>query len=88
VRLWWHVAFVALWGILAFGALVAVYYASVSPIDWVLGTSADRVVFSPVLGLATCAPVLVGLAWERVLALSEERAPSGASTVRPTQPTA
>jgi hypothetical protein len=86
VRLWWHVAFVVLWGTLAFIALVAVYYASVSPIDWILGTSADRVVFSPMLGLATCAPALVGLAWERVLASSEERAPSAASAVRPGHP--
>jgi hypothetical protein len=83
VRLWWHVAFVVLWGALAFVGLVGVYYASVSPIDWLLGTSADRVVFSLVLGLATCAPVLVGLAWERVPALSEERAPPTVASVRP-----
>src|SRR5262249_10214639 len=45
-RLWWHAAFVVLWGLLAFGALVGVYYAGTAPIDWHLGTSADRVVLS------------------------------------------
>jgi hypothetical protein len=59
-RLWWHVAFVVLWATLSFVALVGVYYANVAPIDWLLGTSADRVVLSLVLGLATTAPVLVG----------------------------
>jgi hypothetical protein len=66
VRLWWHAAFVGLWGALAFSALVGVYYASTAPIDWHLGTSADRVVFSIVLGLATMAPVLAGSVWERL----------------------
>ncbi len=66
VRLWWHAAFFVVWGGLSFVSLVAVYYASVAPIDWLLATSADRVVFSLVLGLATCAPVLVGAAWEQV----------------------
>jgi hypothetical protein len=74
VRLWWHAAFVVVWGGLTFVALVAVYYASVAPIGWLLTTSADRVVFSLVLGLATCAPVLVGAAWEEVAARAEEPA--------------
>lgn len=87
-RLWWHVAFVLLWAALAFVALVGVYYASVSPIDWLLGTSADRVVFSLVLGLATCAPVLVGMTWTRVVALSEERARPSVSSVTPQGSTA
>ena len=86
-RLWWHAAFVVLWGALALVALVGVYYASVSPIDWLLGTSADRVVFSVALGLATCAPVLVGAAWEAVLLRAEEDAPAPA-TLRPGRPTA
>ena len=57
-----------------FVSLVAVYYASVAPIDWLLATSADRVVFSLVLGLATCAPVLVGAAWQEVVVRAEEPA--------------
>jgi len=77
-RLWWHAAFVVLWGGAAFVGLVGVYYASVSPIDWLLGTSADRVVFSVVLGLATCAPVLVGAAWEAMVVQAEEPAPAPA----------
>lgn len=88
VRLWWHVAFVVLWGGLVFVSLVGVYYASVSPIGWLLATSADRVVFSLLLGLATCAPVLVGLAWERMLVPSEERAPPPVLPARPTARTA
>ena len=66
VRLWWTV-FVVLWGTLAFAALVAVYYASTAPIGWQLTTSADRVVFSLALGLATLARVLAAHAWERTL---------------------
>lgn len=66
-RLWWHAAFVALWGLLAFCALVGVYYASTAPIDWHLGTSADRVVLSIVLALATMAPVLVWQVWEQTV---------------------
>jgi hypothetical protein len=66
-RLWWHAAFVALWGFLAFCALVGVYYASTAPIDWHLGTSADRVVLSIVLALATMAPVLVWQVWEQTV---------------------
>ena len=76
VRLWWHAAFFAAWGGLSFVSLIAVYYASVAPIDWLLITSADRVVFSLVLGLATCAPVLVGAAWEQVVVRAEEPARS------------
>ncbi len=75
VRLWWHVAFVVLWGLLALTAVVGVYYASVSPIDWLLGTSSDRVVFSVVLALATCAPVLVGLAWDKAVVHSAAARP-------------
>jgi hypothetical protein len=78
VRLWWHLAFLALWGVLALVALVGVYYASVSPIDWLLTTSADRVVFSVVLGLATCAPVLVSGAWKAVIERPQTVAPSRA----------
>jgi hypothetical protein len=66
VRLWWHVAFVSLWGGLVFVALVGVYYANTAPIQWLLDTSADRVVFSLVLGLAAMAPILVWAAWERL----------------------
>jgi hypothetical protein len=72
VRLWWHAAFVALWGVLAFGALVGVYYASTAPIDWHLGTSADRVVFSIMLGLAIMAPMLAGRVWEDISRRSRE----------------
>ena len=81
-RLWWQAAFVALWGGLSLAALTGVYYASVSPIDWLLGTSADRVVFSGVLGLATCAPVLVSAAWETMVAHADERGTTPAP-VRP-----
>ena len=63
-RLWWHALFVGLWAVLAFAALVVVYYSSTSPISWHLATSADRVVFSIVLGLATVAPLLVMPAWD------------------------
>lgn len=75
-RLWWQAAFVALWGALAFGALVAVYYAGTAPIDWHLGTSADRVVVSIVLALATMSAVLVGDAWERRGSIVEEASAS------------
>jgi hypothetical protein len=81
-RLWWHAAFVVLWGLLALVALVGVYYVSVSPIDWLLATSADRVVFSVALGLATCAPVLVGAAWEAAVVRVEEPA-QAAAPLRP-----
>ena len=64
-RLWWHALFVALWAALGLSSLVAVYYSFNAPIDWLLGTSADRVIFSIVLGLATLAPLLVAPAWER-----------------------
>jgi Dolichyl-phosphate-mannose-protein mannosyltransferase len=67
-RLWWPALFVALWTGLSFGGLVGIYYLSTNPIDWLLTTSADRVVFSVVLGAATSAPLLVGLAWERAAA--------------------
>ena len=67
-RQWFPALFVALWGALAFLALVTVYFLGTAPIDWHLATSADRVVFSVVLATATSAPVLVGLAWEQVLA--------------------
>jgi hypothetical protein len=87
VRLWWHAAFVVVWGGLSFVALVAVYYVSVAPIGWLLATSADRVVFSLVLGLATCAPVLVGAAWEEVVARAEEPA-QAVTPVRPQGTTA
>jgi hypothetical protein len=64
-RLWWHALFVALWAVLGLASLVVVYYAFNAPIDWLLGTSADRVVLSIVLGLATVSPLLVVPAWER-----------------------
>ena len=82
VRLWWHVAFLVSWGVLAFGGLVAVYYASAAPIDWLLGTSADRVVFSVVLALASCAPVLVGRAWDVAAVRSEARTAAPRTTLR------
>jgi len=63
-RLWLAGLFVALWSALSFMALVLVYFVSTSPIDWHLGTSADRVVFSIALGAGTVAPVLAALAWE------------------------
>ena len=75
VRLWWHAAFVGLWAALAFSALVGVYYASSLPIEWYLGTSADRVVFSIVLGLATTAPVLAARVWERLTAGTRDALP-------------
>jgi hypothetical protein len=87
VRLWWHAAFFVVWGGLSFVSLVAVYYASVAPIDWLLATSADRVVFSLVLGLATCAPVLVGAAWEELVVRADEPA-QAVTSVRAQGPTA
>ena len=66
-RLWWSALFVVLWGALAFASLVAVYFASTAPIGWHLSLSADRVVLSIVLGLATVAPVLAAQAWERTV---------------------
>ena len=66
-RLWPSVLFVVLWGALAYAALVGVYFASTAPIDWYLTTSADRVIISIVLGLATVAPVLAVHAWERTV---------------------
>ena len=63
-RLWWEAVFVGLWSGLAFSALVAVYFANTAPIDWLLATSADRVVFSIVLAAATVSPVLAARAWE------------------------
>lgn len=68
-RVWWEGAFVALWAGLSFAALVFVYFVSVNPIDWHLGTSADRVVFSLGLGAATLAPVLVSAAWHAATCL-------------------
>jgi hypothetical protein len=66
-RLWPSVLFVVLWGALAYAAMVGVYFASTAPIDWYLTTSADRVIISIVLGLATVAPVLAAQAWERTV---------------------
>jgi hypothetical protein len=65
-RLWWHAAFLVLWAAFAFLSLVGVYYASTAPVDWLLVTSGQRVVFSIVLASAATAPVLAWLAWERV----------------------
>jgi hypothetical protein len=65
-RLWWPALVVGLWVGLAFAALVGVYLFSTSPIEWLVATSADRVVFSLVVGAATMAPVLVSLAYDRV----------------------
>ena len=76
VRLVWPVAFVGLWALLAFAALVAVYYASTAPLDWLLITSGDRAVYSIPLGLATMAPILVGLAWERLRTQSDQPSPA------------
>ena len=63
-RTWRGAVFVLAWAGLSFGALVAVYAFSTNPIDWHLGTSADRVVFSIALGVATVAPILAALAVE------------------------
>ncbi len=63
-RRWWEALFVGLWSGLAFSALVAVYFTSTAPIGWHLATSADRVVFSIVLGAATVSPVLAARVWE------------------------
>jgi hypothetical protein len=65
-RLWWDALFVVVWASLALSALVGVYFAERDPIDWLLGTSADRVISSIVLGAATVAPVLVARAWEEI----------------------
>ena len=65
-REWWPALFVGVWGLLGLAALVTVYFLGTAPIDWHLGTSADRVVFSIVLAGATASPALVGLAWERI----------------------
>jgi hypothetical protein len=65
-RLWWDAVFVVVWSALAFAALVWVYFAARDPVDWLLGTSADRVIFSIVLGAATVAPVLVARAWDAI----------------------
>ena len=72
-RLWWHAMFVVLWAALALAGLVAVYYSSTAPIDWYLTYSADRVVFSVVLALATVAPVLTVLAWAGMAGDSAEK---------------
>jgi hypothetical protein len=66
-RLWWPLLFVAIWGSLTIGALVAVYLATTLPFDWHLETSVDRIVFSIVLGLASVASVLVAEAYERAV---------------------
>ena len=60
-------------GRLVFSALVVVYYSYTAPVDWLLVTSADRVVFSLVLGLATVAPVLAVLAWHGMVGDSAEK---------------
>jgi hypothetical protein len=65
-RLWWEALFVVVWASLAFSALVGVYFATRDPIDWLLATSADRVIFSIVLGAATVAPVLIARAWNEM----------------------
>ena len=65
-RLWSSVLFVVLWGALAYAGAGRRLLRSTPPIDWYLTTSADRVVFSIVLGLATVAPVLAVHAWERM----------------------
>ncbi len=73
-RLWWHVLFVGLWGALVFSALLVVYYTSPAPVDWLLVTAGDRVVFSLVVGLAAVAPILVARSLTRV---RSERAGDG-----------
>jgi hypothetical protein len=76
-RLWWEVLFVVLWGVLAFAALVGVYWVTTDPIDWYLTTSADRVVFSIMLGFATVAPVLIARVWSQATTtFREDRAVS------------
>lgn len=80
-RLWWQTAFLALWALLAFGGLVAVFYAETAPIGWLLATSADRVVLSVVLALGASAPVLVGCAWHHVAVGPHVRADAGRAAV-------
>ena len=70
-RAWWHALFVGLWAALTFSALVVVYYSSTAPADWLLTTSADRVVLTLVLALATAAPILVAPAWSTARDLSD-----------------
>ncbi len=82
-RLWWEVAFVAIWGAVSFVALVGVYYADGAPIDWLLDTSADRVVFSLVLGLAVIAPMLARGMWQRASARSDRGTPAVDALIRP-----
>ena len=65
-RLWWPLLFVGS-GEPRVRSARRVYFASTLPFDWHLGTSADRVVFSVVLGLAAVTPVLVALAWQRAV---------------------
>ena len=70
-RLWWRSLFVALWGALVLAGLTVVYYASTAPIDWLLVTSADRVVFSVALALGSVTPLLVAPAWTRTFSRTE-----------------
>jgi hypothetical protein len=64
-RHWPSALFVGLWVVLSFAGLVGTYTLSTSPVDWLLTTSADRVVFSIALTAATVSPLLIGLAWEQ-----------------------
>jgi hypothetical protein len=70
-RAWWHALFVGLWAALTFSTLVVVYYSSTAPADWLLTTSADRVVFTLVLALATVVPLLVAPALGSARGLSD-----------------
>jgi hypothetical protein len=63
-RVWPSVVFLSVWALLSLGGLVGVYTLSTSPVDWLLTTSADRVVFSIALTAATVAPMLIAIAWK------------------------
>jgi hypothetical protein len=89
VGLWRYSVFVVLWCALSFAALVAFYYASTAPIDWHLAWSANRVVFSIVLSMATVAPMVASAAWaesrvnDRIAGRARVDAVSRGSTIAP-----
>ncbi|MGL6278406.1 MAG: hypothetical protein ACRC50_02475 [Gaiella sp.] len=70
----WPIVFLGAYLGLAGGGLVATYATATVDLDWLLGTSADRVVFSLALGPALAAPAIVWAALERTIGRAERDA--------------
>ncbi len=80
-RLAWPVVFVGVYVAVTTLGLVATYTAAVVDLDWLIGTSLDRVALSLVVAPALAAPAIAWLAVDRALAGREAASTAAASAV-------